>query len=146
MKTLHDSATAVYQTTCDELKTTQLRINLSSCSQTLDATVPCKIVPCGLTNTNKEKVCLHIKFLQVKHRAKYRDRHGMAHQVHPLQDQFIDYNTLFTGLVRSHVFATHAMGSEAITVVTLDLQLYNMAMKLWMEREDIKTTNTVSPW
>ena len=49
-----------------------------------------------------------------------------------------DYNTLFTGLMRAQAIATHAMGSEAITVVTLDLQLYGMAMKLWMEREDIK--------
>ena len=30
------------------------------------------------------------------------------------------------------------MGSEAITVETVDLQLYDLAMKLWMEREDIK--------
>jgi len=29
------------------------------------------------------------------------------------------------------------MGPDAITVVTLDLQLYDMAMKLWVEREDI---------
>lgn len=27
---------------------------------------------------------------------------------------------------------------ESLTVVSLDLQLYDMAMKLWMEHEDIK--------
>ena len=48
------------------------------------------------------------------------------------------YDTLFTGLMRARDIATHAMGPEAITVVTLDLQLYEMAMKLWMEREDIQ--------
>ena len=48
------------------------------------------------------------------------------------------YKTLFTGLMRAHDIATHAMGPEAITVVTLDLQLYDMAMNLWMEREDIQ--------
>ena len=46
------------------------------------------------------------------------------------------YDTLFTGQMRARDIATHAMGPEAITVVTLDLQLYDMAMKLWMERED----------
>jgi len=30
------------------------------------------------------------------------------------------------------------MGSESITVVTLDMQLYDMAKKLWVEREDIR--------
>ena len=40
--------------------------------------------------------------------------------------------------MRARAIATHAMGSEAITVVTVDLQLYGMAMELWMEREDIK--------
>ena len=30
------------------------------------------------------------------------------------------------------------MGLEAITVVTLDLQLFDMAMKMWMEHEEIK--------
>jgi len=30
------------------------------------------------------------------------------------------------------------MGSESITVVTLDMQLYDLAMKLWVEREDIR--------
>ena len=40
--------------------------------------------------------------------------------------------------MRARAIATHAMGSEDITVVTLDLQLYDMAMKLWMQREDIK--------
>ena len=48
------------------------------------------------------------------------------------------YDTLFTGLMRARDIATHAMGPEAITVVTLDLQLYDMAMKLWMEQEDIQ--------
>ena len=49
-----------------------------------------------------------------------------------------DYNTLFTGLMRARDITTHTMGPEALTVVTLDLQLYDMAMKLWMERPDIK--------
>ena len=31
------------------------------------------------------------------------------------------------------------MGSNSITVVTLDMQLYDMAVKLWVEREDIRT-------
>ena len=48
------------------------------------------------------------------------------------------YDTLFTGLMRARDIATHAMGSEAITVVTINLQLYDMAMKLWMVREDIQ--------
>jgi hypothetical protein len=43
-----------------------------------------------------------------------------------------DYDFLFTGLMRARDIATHAMGPEALTVVTLDLQLYDMAMKLWM--------------
>ncbi len=30
------------------------------------------------------------------------------------------------------------MGNKSITVMTLDLQLYDMAMKLWVEREDIR--------
>jgi len=30
------------------------------------------------------------------------------------------------------------MGSESITVMTLDMQLYDLAMKLWVERENIR--------
>ena len=48
-----------------------------------------------------------------------------------------EYDTLFTSLMRARAIATHTMGPDAITVVTLDLQLYDMAMKLWVEREDI---------
>ena len=48
------------------------------------------------------------------------------------------YDTLYTGLMRARAIATHAMGPESISVVTLDLQLYDMAMKLYMAREDIK--------
>ena len=40
--------------------------------------------------------------------------------------------------MRAHDITTHVMGSESITVITLDLQLYDMAMKLWVEREDIR--------
>ena len=40
--------------------------------------------------------------------------------------------------MRARDIATHATGPDSIAVVTLDLQLYDMAMKLWMEREDIK--------
>ena len=49
-----------------------------------------------------------------------------------------DYNTLYTGLMRAQNITTCVMGSNSITVVTLDLQLYDMAMKLWVEREDIR--------
>lgn len=49
-----------------------------------------------------------------------------------------EYDTLYTGLMRARDIATHATGPDSIAVVTLDLQLYDMAMKLWMEREDIK--------
>uniref|UniRef100_UPI0035901BBE large ribosomal subunit protein eL39 isoform X1 n=1 Tax=Myxine glutinosa TaxID=7769 RepID=UPI0035901BBE len=49
-----------------------------------------------------------------------------------------DYDTLYTGLMRAHNITTRVMGSEAITVMTLDLQLYDLAMKLWVEREDIR--------
>jgi len=48
------------------------------------------------------------------------------------------YDTLYTGLMRARAIATHVMGPESLTVVTLDLQLYDMAMKLWMERDDIR--------
>ena len=47
------------------------------------------------------------------------------------------YDVLYTGIMRAHDITTHVMGSESITVITLDLQLYDMAMKLWVEREDI---------
>ena len=40
--------------------------------------------------------------------------------------------------MRARAIAIHAMGAESITVVTLVLQLYEMAMKLWMEWESIK--------
>ena len=41
--------------------------------------------------------------------------------------------------MRAQAIATHAMGSEAITFVTLDLKLYvDMAMELRMKREDMK--------
>ena len=40
--------------------------------------------------------------------------------------------------MRAHTITTRVMGSESITVMTLDLQLYDMAMKLWVEREDIR--------
>ena len=42
-----------------------------------------------------------------------------------------NYGTLYTGLMRAHDITTCVMGCEKITVVTLDLQLYDMAMKLW---------------
>ena len=45
------------------------------------------------------------------------------------------YDVLYTGIMRAHDITTHVMGSESITVITLDLQLYDMAMKLWVERE-----------
>ena len=48
------------------------------------------------------------------------------------------YDVLYTGIMRAHDITTHVMGSESITVITLDLQLYDMAMKLWVEREDIR--------
>lgn len=49
-----------------------------------------------------------------------------------------DYGTLYTGLMRANNITTCVMGSGSITVVTLDLQLYDMAMKMWTEREDIR--------
>ncbi|KAK6182329.1 hypothetical protein SNE40_010040 [Patella caerulea] len=49
-----------------------------------------------------------------------------------------EYDTLYTGLMRARSIATYATGPDSVTVVTLDLQLYEMTMKLWMEREDIK--------
>ena len=49
-----------------------------------------------------------------------------------------EYDILYTGLMRAHDITTHVMGRESITVMTLDLQLYDMAMKLWVEREDIR--------
>lgn len=48
------------------------------------------------------------------------------------------YDTLYTGLMRAHDITTHVMGDGSITVMTLDLQLYDMAMKLWVEREDVR--------
>ena len=48
------------------------------------------------------------------------------------------YETLYTGLMKARDITTHVMGSEAVTVMTLDMQLYDMAMKLWVEREDIR--------
>jgi hypothetical protein len=49
-----------------------------------------------------------------------------------------DYSVLYTGLMRARALTTRVMGPESITVMTLDLQLYDMAMKLWTEREDIR--------
>jgi len=40
--------------------------------------------------------------------------------------------------MRARDITTHVMGSESITVATLDMQLYDLAMKLWVEREDIR--------
>ena len=48
------------------------------------------------------------------------------------------YDILYTAMMRAQAIATSCMGLEAITVITLDLQLYDMAMKLWMTHEDIK--------
>ena len=39
---------------------------------------------------------------------------------------------------RARDITTRVMANDAITVMTLDLQLYDLAMKLWVEREDIR--------
>ena len=49
-----------------------------------------------------------------------------------------DYSVLYTGLMRARALTIRVMGPESVTVMTLDLQLYDMAMKLWTEREDIR--------
>ena len=48
-----------------------------------------------------------------------------------------DYDTLYTGLMRARDITIATMGNGAITVMTLDLQLYDLAMKMWVENEDI---------
>nr|CAD7448880.1 unnamed protein product [Timema bartmani] len=45
-----------------------------------------------------------------------------------------EFDTLCLGLIIARAIATHAMGLESLNVVTLDVQEYDMAMKLWMER------------
>ena len=55
MNTLHGTATAAYQTACDECKTTPLHIHRSSSSQALETTVPCKIVSCVKPIPTKKK-------------------------------------------------------------------------------------------
>ena len=40
--------------------------------------------------------------------------------------------------MRTSIITTYAIRLEAITVVTLDLQLCDMAIKLWIESEDIQ--------
>ena len=40
--------------------------------------------------------------------------------------------------MRIHNIASRVMGPGKKVVVTLDLQLYNMAMRLWIERADIR--------
>ena len=55
MNTLHSTVTAVYQTACNECKTTPLHIDRSSNSQTLKTTVPCEILSCDKPIPTKKK-------------------------------------------------------------------------------------------
>ena len=48
------------------------------------------------------------------------------------------YDTLYTAFMRIHNIASCVMGPGKKVVVTLDLQLYDMAMRLWIERADIR--------
>jgi len=48
--------------------------------------------------------------------------------------------------MEARAIAIHVMGPKSITVVTRDLQLYDMAMKFWIERKDIKKQFFVPAW
>ena len=48
------------------------------------------------------------------------------------------YDTFYTAFMRIHDIASRVMGPGKKIVVTLDLQLYDMAMRLWIERADIR--------
>ena len=48
------------------------------------------------------------------------------------------YDTLYTAFMRIHNIASRVMGPGKKVVVTPDLQLYDMAMRLWIERADIR--------
>ena len=49
-----------------------------------------------------------------------------------------EYDTFYTGIMKARGITKQVMGSGAITVVSLDMQLYDMAMKLWVDRQDIR--------
>ena len=49
-----------------------------------------------------------------------------------------DINTLFTAIMRTKNVTTKVWGESKITVVTFDLQLYNIAMQLWEDDENIR--------
>lgn len=49
-----------------------------------------------------------------------------------------EYDTLYTDLMRAHRINVHYNGECAVTVLALDMQLFEMAMKLWVTNDDIK--------
>ena len=49
-----------------------------------------------------------------------------------------DINTLYTAIMRTKYVTRQVCGPNQMTVVTFDLQLYDIAMKLWMTDETIR--------
>lgn len=49
-----------------------------------------------------------------------------------------DYSVLYTMLMRARGITALVLGPSKLTCISLDLQLYEMAMKLWMSRDDIQ--------
>lgn len=48
------------------------------------------------------------------------------------------YDTLYTDLMRAHRINVHYNGEGTVTVLALDMQLFEMAMKLWVTSVDIQ--------
>ena len=56
-----------------------------------------------------------------------------------------DINTLFTAIMRTKNVTTKVWGGSKITVVTFELQLYNVAMQLWEDDVNIRRQFIIRP-
>ena len=51
-----------------------------------------------------------------------------------------DINVLYTSFMNIQNIAKNITGKDCLTVITLDMQLYDMAMKLWCSVEDVSNS------
>ena len=56
-----------------------------------------------------------------------------------------DYIILYTGLMVANKITVQTLGPDHLTVGTFDKLLHDMVMKLWVEREDIRSKFLFSP-
>ena len=56
-----------------------------------------------------------------------------------------DINVLYTSFMNIQNIANNITGKDCLTVITLDMQLYDMAMKLWCSVEDVSNSFLFRP-